>query len=52
MDQTLELRPGNRRLAVEGLSDFVAASVDAAVSSDAPFTHLVFERASPTISTR
>ncbi|MFZ3359200.1 MAG: hypothetical protein WCA56_02435 [Xanthobacteraceae bacterium] len=47
MDQTLDLKPGNRRLAVESLSGFIAASIDAAVSSDAPFTHLVFERVFP-----
>src|ERR1700758_2572723 len=47
MEQTLELKPGNRRLAVERLSDFVAASVDASASFDAPFTHLVFERVFP-----
>ena len=47
MDQTLELKPGNRRLAVERLRDIIAASVDAATSSDAPFTHLVFESVFP-----
>lgn len=47
MDQTLELKPGNRRLAVERLSDFIAASVDAAAASDTPFTHLVFDRVFP-----
>ena len=47
MDQTLELKPGNRRLAVERLSDFIAASVDAAVAFDAPFTHLVLDRVFP-----
>jgi len=47
MDQTLDLRPGNRALAVERLSDFVAGSVDAAASFDAPFAHLVFERVFP-----
>jgi len=47
MDQALELKPGNRRLAVERLSDFIAASVDAAVSSDEPFTHLVLDRVFP-----
>jgi hypothetical protein len=47
MDQTLELRPGNRRLAVENLRDYVAASIDAAGSFDAPFTHLVLDRVFP-----
>jgi hypothetical protein len=47
MEQTLELRSGERRLAVERLADFIATSVDAASSSDSPFTHLVFERVFP-----
>ena len=47
MDQTIELKPGNRRLAVERLSDFVVTSVGAAASSDSPFTHLVFDRVFP-----
>jgi hypothetical protein len=47
MDQTLELKPGNRRLAVENLRDYIAASVDAANSFDAPFTHLVLDRVFP-----
>ena len=47
MDQTLDLKPGNRALAVERLSDFVAAAIDAAASSEAPFTHLVFDRVFP-----
>jgi len=47
MEQTLELRPGDRRLAVERLSRSIASSVDAAASSDNPFTHLVFERVFP-----
>ena len=47
MDQTLELKSGNRRLAVERLRDFIAASVDAAPAFDAPFTHLVLDRVFP-----
>jgi hypothetical protein len=47
MDQTLELKPGNRRLAVENLSDYIAASIDASPSFDAPFTHLVLDRVFP-----
>jgi hypothetical protein len=47
MDQTLELKPGGRRLAVEHLNDFVATSVAGATMSDAPFTHLVFDRVFP-----
>jgi hypothetical protein len=47
MEQTLDLRPGNRRLAVERLRDFVVTSVDAAAAFDAPFSHLVFDRVFP-----
>jgi hypothetical protein len=47
MEQTLELRSGERRHAVERLANFIASSVDAASSSDSPFTHLVFERVFP-----
>jgi hypothetical protein len=47
MDQTLELKPGNRRFAVENLSEHVAASVGASPSFDAPFTHLVLDRVFP-----
>jgi hypothetical protein len=47
MDQTLGLRAGNRKLAVERLRDFVATSVDAATPSDTPFTHLVLDRVFP-----
>jgi len=47
MEQTLELRSGNRRLAVERLCDFIVTSVDATTSYDAPFTHLVFDRVFP-----
>ena len=47
MDQTLELKPGNRRLAVENLCDHIAAAVDAAPAFEAPFTHLVLDRVFP-----
>jgi hypothetical protein len=47
MEQTLDLRSGDRRLAVERLCDFIVTSVDAASSSDSPFTHLVFDRVFP-----
>ena len=47
MEQTLELRSGDRRLAVDRLCDFIVTSVDAARSSDSPFTHLVFDRVFP-----
>src|ERR1700691_5422252 len=43
MDQTIALKPGNRRLEVERLRDFIATSVDATSSFDAPLTHLVFD---------
>src|SRR5436190_2644365 len=47
MEQTLELRSGDRRLAVERLCDFIVTSVNAATLFDSPFTHLVFERVFP-----
>jgi hypothetical protein len=47
MDQSLGLRAGNRKLAVERLRDFVVTSVDAAESSDAPFPHLVLDGVFP-----
>src|SRR5580698_2833677 len=47
MDQSTELRPGSRRLAADRLRDFVVTSVDSALSSDAPFTHLVLDRVFP-----
>src|SRR5580700_6609206 len=47
MEQSLELKPGNRKLAVERLRDFVASSVDAASASEAPFYHLVLDRVFP-----
>ena len=47
MDQTLELKAGNRRLAVERLRDFVAASINAAQSFETPFYHLVLENVFP-----
>jgi hypothetical protein len=47
MDQTPELRPGSRKIAVERLRDFVVTSVDAALSYDTPFTHLVLDRVFP-----
>ncbi len=47
MEQTLDLKPGNRRLVVEQLRDFVAASVDAAAAFDSPFSHLVFDQVFP-----
>jgi hypothetical protein len=47
MDQSLGLAAGNRKLAVERLRDFIAASVDTAVSGDAPFPHLVLDSVFP-----
>jgi hypothetical protein len=47
MDRSLALQAGNRKLAIERLRDFVVTSVDAAVSSDVPFTHLVLEHVFP-----
>lgn len=47
MDQSLELKAGGRRRAVERLRDFVVAAVEAAPASDAPFYHLVLERVFP-----
>jgi hypothetical protein len=47
MDQTLDLKPGNRKIAVERLRDFIVTSIDAAVASDSPFTHLVLDRVFP-----
>jgi len=47
MDQTLDLKPGNRRLAVDRLSASIVSSIDAATISDAPFVHLTFEHVFP-----
>jgi hypothetical protein len=47
MDQTIELKEGDRRLVAERLRDFVVASVEAAPAFDAPFTHLVLDRVFP-----
>jgi hypothetical protein len=47
MDQSVELRSVDRRRAVETLSRFVAASIDAAPAGDAPFYHLTLERVFP-----
>ncbi len=47
MDQILGWQAGSRQGAVENLSRFVAASIDAARAGDLPFEHLVFERVFP-----
>jgi hypothetical protein len=47
MDQAIELKAGNRRLATERLRDFVVGAVEAAPTYDAPFTHLLLENVFP-----
>jgi hypothetical protein len=47
MDQSIELKSLDRRNAIESLSRFVAASIDAAQSDTAPFYHLTFDRVFP-----
>ena len=47
VDQSTELRPGSRRVAADGLRDFVVTSVDAALSGDTPFAHLILDRVFP-----
>jgi hypothetical protein len=47
MDQTLELKPGSGRLAVERLSNFIVNSIDTAPAYDQPFMHLVLDHVFP-----
>ena len=47
MDQSTFPQGSERRVAVENLGRFVAASIDAAQSGDAPFYHLVFGHVFP-----
>ncbi len=47
MEQTLELKSGDRRLAVDRLCDFIVTSVEAAALFESPFAHLVFDRVFP-----
>src|SRR5277367_2702289 len=47
MEQSLEVKPGNRKLAIERLGDFVAASVEASPAFETPFYHLVLDRIFP-----
>ena len=47
MDQSVELSAGGRKRATERLGECVAASVDAAPASEAPFYHLVLDRIFP-----
>lgn len=47
MDQTVGLKAGNRKLAVQRLRDFMVASVNAAAPGETPFTHLVLDHVFP-----
>jgi hypothetical protein len=47
MDQSLELKAGNRALAIERVRASIAAAVEAAPASDTPFFHLVIDRVFP-----
>jgi hypothetical protein len=47
MDQSIELKSLDRKHAVERLSGFVAASIDAAQSDASPFYHLTFGHVFP-----
>ncbi len=47
MDQSLDLRAGDRGLATARLRDFVVAAVDGATASETPFYHLVLNDVFP-----
>jgi len=47
MDQAVELKAGNRAVAVERLCDHVVTSVAAASAFETPFLHLVLDRVFP-----
>jgi hypothetical protein len=47
MDQTIELKSTDRKRAIARLSEFVAASVDAAPAFEATFFHLVLDKVFP-----
>jgi hypothetical protein len=47
MDQSLELKSGNRQREIARVRAGVAAAVDAAPASDTPFLHLVLDRVFP-----
>jgi hypothetical protein len=47
MDQTISLRAGNRKLAIERLRDHMVAALETAVHSDTPFNHLVLDGVFP-----
>jgi len=47
MDQSIDLKAGNRRLAVERLRDFVVGAVEGAAAGETPFDHLVLDHVFP-----
>jgi hypothetical protein len=47
MDQSVEVKAGGRKLAVERLRDFVVRAIDAAPAYETPFYHLVLDRVFP-----
>lgn len=47
MDQSIGLKTLSRQRAIESLSQFLAASVEASRAGDVPFPHLVFDRVFP-----
>lgn len=47
MDQSVDLKSSDRQRAIQNLSRYVAASVDAAQAGDAPFYHLVLQHVFP-----
>ena len=47
MDQTIELKSTDRKRAIARLSEFVAASVDAAPAFEAPFFHFILDKVFP-----
>jgi hypothetical protein len=47
MDQSLGLKPSDRKRAADRLRDFVVAAIEAAASFDAPFEHLVLNHVFP-----
>jgi hypothetical protein len=47
MDQTVGLKAGNRKLAIERVRDFIVTSIDTAPAYGAPFFHLVLDHVFP-----
>ena len=47
MDQSLELKPGGRKIAINRVRDFVVAAVETAAAFETPFYHLVLDRVFP-----